>query len=493
MARLTKISVKEYNDDCDEGWEVPCVKMNLEAVKHPTVRTHMDTDRHSDSTESLQKQLEDQSDPDESHVTLEEESWQDQNDLVNQLEAEDPLKQVDSVEGRLNQQDNVKITEKRPEETLSHSRCMLFSTQKTPKKKQGEKVCEAPPSLALETSFPALLADPKMQARKDEFQRVQAEHALKKAREDAEHALKKAREDAERAERQARVDAERRLASQKTTQKKKLCETPDMSYETNFPAIMAVQSKIMEKKTRDDAQHALKKSRKDAEQTERRARLQAELKRAAAERKADAERKKKEMTQKKSTTQSVCSTARKADVSRAHVGELVGPQAGGRVHFSGCLMWDEQVVGHCSIPYVEDQHSEYVGEGRYASNLKAFPKAIASTFDAVAVDAGTRVVIYSEPNFKGKVLWDRVGPAIVCNTIWKTNRHSGLRGKTYSQVFKSEWEGDLNSIFPPEVREFSCSDMHKWNSGSLVITGGNSIPQELDALGEYKVLSNARH
>jgi len=488
MARSTKNLVKEYNDDCDEGWEVPCVKMNLEAVKHPTVRTHMDTDRQSDSTESLQKQLEDQSDPDESQATLEEESWQDQNDLVNQLEEDDPLKQVDSVEGRGNQQDTVKIPEKRQEKTFSHSRCMLFATPKTPQNKQGEKVCEAPPSLALETSFPALLADPKMQARKDEFQRVQAEHALKKAREDAERALKKAREDVERAERQARVEAERRFASQKTTQKKKLCETPDdVSYETKFPALVAVQSKIIEKKTRDDAQHALKKSRKDAKQTERRARVQAEL------RLADAERKKKETMQKKSTKESVCSKARKADVSRAHVGELVGPQAGGRVHFSGCLMWDEQVVGHCSIPYVEDQHSEYVGEGRYASNLKAFPKAIASSFDAVAVDAGTRVVIYSEPNFKGKVLWDRVGPAIVCNTIWKTNRHSGLRGKTYSQVFKSEWEGDLNSIFPPEVREFSCSDMHKWNSGSLVITGGNSIPQELDALGEYKVLSNARH
>merc|ERR1711862_617905 len=286
MVPSTKNLVKEYND-CDEGWEVPCVKMNLEAVKHPTVRTHKDTDRQSDSTESLQKQLEDQSDPDESQATLEEESWQDhQNDLVNQLEAEDPLKQVDSVENGGNQQDNVKIPEKRLEKTFSHSRCMLFATQKTPQTKQVEKVCEAPPSLALETSFPALLADPKMQGRKYEFQRVQAERALKKAREDAERALKKAREDAERAERQARVEAERRFASQKTTQKKKLCETPDdMSYETKFPALVAVQSKIMEKKTRDDAQHALKKSRKDAKQTERRARVQAELRRADAERK----------------------------------------------------------------------------------------------------------------------------------------------------------------------------------------------------------------
>merc|ERR1712062_179911 len=104
----------------------------------------------------------------------------------------------------------------------------------------------------------------------------------KKAREDAERALKKAREDAERAERRARVDAERRFASQKTAQKKKLCETPDVSYESNFPALMAVQSKIVEK-TRDDAQRALKKSREDAKQMERRARVQAELRQADAE------------------------------------------------------------------------------------------------------------------------------------------------------------------------------------------------------------------
>lgn len=168
---------------------------------------------------------------------------------------------------------------------------------------------------------------------------------------------------------------------------------------------------------------------------------------------------------------------------RAQVGELISPQAGGRVHFSGCLMWDKHLSGWCSETYVEDQYSEFVGVGRYPSNKKAFPKAIATTFDSVAVDAGTRVRIYSKPNFKGEVLWDKVGPAIVCNVAYKT-QHKG-------RLF-STWQQPLNTIFTSDVREFSSSDMHGWANGSVIIEDGQAIPRSLDAIEEYKSLSNAR-
>merc|ERR1712032_1191152 len=133
---------------------------------------------------------------------------------------------------------------------------------------------------------------------------------------------------------------------------------------------------------------------------------------------------------------------------------------------------------------------EYVGVGEYPDNNQAFPLSIKYTFDSVAVDAGTRVIIYSEPNFKGKVLWDRVGPAIVVNSKWKDNTWPFCKGKTFEKALKQEWEGRLQDLFPPEVREFSCSDMHCWNSGSLVIQDGQSIPRSLDAMEEYQVLSN---
>jgi len=184
-------------------------------------------------------------------------------------------------------------------------------------------------------------------------------------------------------------------------------------------------------------------------------------------------------------------TARVANGLRASVGELALPTAGCRVHFSGALMFDQQITGWCSVPYLEDQYSEYVGKGKYASNMRAFPKAIGTTFDSVAVDAGTRVTIYSEQNFKGKVLWDRVGPAIVVNTFYKDDVFH--QGKQYSKLLKEEWEGELQVLFPPAVREFSVTNMHTWNSGSLVIQDGQSFPQSLDDITEYHALPNPRY
>jgi len=159
---------------------------------------------------------------------------------------------------------------------------------------------------------------------------------------------------------------------------------------------------------------------------------------------------------------------------RTEIGEESCPEAGGRVHFSGALMHDTYVHGHVSVPFVEDMFSEYVGVGRYPDNNLAFPNSISHTFDSVAVDAGTRVTIYSERDFKGKVLWDRVGPAIVVNVRWRSDTQFG--GKPYSEKLREKWTEKIQSIFPPEVREFSTSDMHQWNTGSLVIQGEQGRP-----------------
>lgn len=163
------------------------------------------------------------------------------------------------------------------------------------------------------------------------------------------------------------------------------------------------------------------------------------------------------------------------------------PEAGGRVHFTGLVMSDAYEESHFSVPYKVDKFGEYVGVGQYPSNKTAFPKSIATTFDAVAVDAGTRVVIYSEPNFKGQVLWDKVGPAIIFNSKWKGTQK-------YAPELTRTWSQPLQTIFPPSVREWSVSDMHLWDHGSLVIEDGEPIPQRLkDLLPEYGRLSNATY
>jgi hypothetical protein len=172
---------------------------------------------------------------------------------------------------------------------------------------------------------------------------------------------------------------------------------------------------------------------------------------------------------------------------RAEIGELECPEAGGRVHFSGCLMLDHFVYNWCSEPYVEDDFSEYVGVGNYPDNAKAFPKAISKTFDSVAVDAGTRVTICSEKNFQGTILWDRIGPALICNKNWKNQTFTdGGSSKNYSQELFRQWKEPLNTVFPPDVREFSESNMHQWDRGSLVVTAGQAMPEECEQIPIYR-------
>jgi len=155
-------------------------------------------------------------------------------------------------------------------------------------------------------------------------------------------------------------------------------------------------------------------------------------------------------------------------------------------------MWHEHVISTCTVPYTEDEMSEYVGVGRYPNNIKAFPKAIAASFDSVAVDAGTRCIIYSKANFEGTVLWDRVGPFIVVNVTWRDNSGWAFcAGAKYHDKLMEKWKEPLNSIFPPTVREFSISNMHEWNTGSLVIEGGHPIPKLLKTKNpEYAQLTN---
>jgi len=133
-----------------------------------------------------------------------------------------------------------------------------------------------------------------------------------------------------------------------------------------------------------------------------------------------------------------------------------------RAHFSGTLLSDVSVTGHISKIYVEDEKGEYVGEGEYPSNKTAFPKAVASTFDGIAIDDGTRVIIYSEPNFKGTVVLDLTGPAVINNNKWKEEaRIKNFTSKTFS--------GSLETNFPKSCRIWSSTNMNAWDTGSLKV------------------------
>lgn len=140
------------------------------------------------------------------------------------------------------------------------------------------------------------------------------------------------------------------------------------------------------------------------------------------------------------------------------------PSENCRVHFSGVFMggWQE---GEVSLIYQEDQFSEFVGSGSYPSNEAAFPKSVAHTFDGIAIDKGTRLIIYRKKNFQGEILIDVIGPAIICNK--KFRDHAPV-----NHVMTDVFPGNLQSTYPPSVRRYSSTDMHNWSFGSCRITCG---------------------
>ncbi|MCQ2251999.1 MAG: hypothetical protein MJZ61_00970 [Bacteroidales bacterium] len=133
------------------------------------------------------------------------------------------------------------------------------------------------------------------------------------------------------------------------------------------------------------------------------------------------------------------------------------------VHFSGTLLSDESVPGHISKIYAPDIYGEYVGDGDYQSNSRAFPNAVKYTFDAIAVDKNTHLTVYSKPNFQGQVLLDVDGPYLINNCKWKNDTRLGdFTTKTFSPQFESN--------YPPSCRHWSKSDMNAWDYGSVKIT-----------------------
>lgn len=143
----------------------------------------------------------------------------------------------------------------------------------------------------------------------------------------------------------------------------------------------------------------------------------------------------------------------------------IDPQGDCRAHFTGALMGDHFERGWLTEVYVEDIYSEYVGAGWYALNRQAFPKATGSSFDGIAIDAGTKITIYSQPNYTGGILYEKVGPAIINNGKW------AIYSQYYNGVM-ANWKEPLQSTYPQDVREWSNTNMHLWPSGSMLIECG---------------------
>lgn len=134
-----------------------------------------------------------------------------------------------------------------------------------------------------------------------------------------------------------------------------------------------------------------------------------------------------------------------------------------KVHFSGLLISDTRQDDLSSGAFSKDPYSDFVKPGKYNFISNSLIYSSYQTLDGIAVPENMRLVIYSEPNFKGTVLLDITGPAIINNVSKKNNADAG-------EIQSREFTAPLQKHFPPSVRTWSVNDMKSWINGSMEIT-----------------------
>lgn len=134
-----------------------------------------------------------------------------------------------------------------------------------------------------------------------------------------------------------------------------------------------------------------------------------------------------------------------------------------KIHTSGYLLADKAYPDATSKIFVQDSVSEILRAGEYVDIRLAIPRSIEFTLDAIAVSQNTRLIVYSRANFKGDILLDIDGPAVV-NTISK-------KGSDFfeSKIFDYS-DPDLDKDFPPNTRVWSSSRMQTWENGSMKVS-----------------------
>ena len=141
--------------------------------------------------------------------------------------------------------------------------------------------------------------------------------------------------------------------------------------------------------------------------------------------------------------------------------ELPDPVPGCGVHFSTCHLSDGTDGGFGTI-FQLDCPGQYVGAGDFPSCYDAFSLG---SFHGVAVDKGTRLIVYKEPDFKGDVLCDITGPILINCTACTDHTDEAMTKK---------YIPELQVLFPPENRKldddfYGGLALKDWYHGSCKI------------------------
>ena len=138
------------------------------------------------------------------------------------------------------------------------------------------------------------------------------------------------------------------------------------------------------------------------------------------------------------------------------------PRKGCQAHFSGGILGNYPLPDYVDVIFDSNARaSEWVGEGEYPINRLAFPNSVENTFDGIAADKGTRVILYEKEHFQGRVLADLEGPFVLTNVIWAEIPAMESHALRAHPV--------LDSLIPRSRRRYSTEDMHAWSFGSVKV------------------------
>jgi tetratricopeptide (TPR) repeat protein len=131
-----------------------------------------------------------------------------------------------------------------------------------------------------------------------------------------------------------------------------------------------------------------------------------------------------------------------------------------KVHFSGLLISDSRTDNLSSRVYSNDPFSDFLVTGNYPLIEESLIYSSFQTLDGIAVPENTRLVIYSEPNYKGQMLLNVVGPAIINNSAKKND-------PVWAEAHNRDFSAPLQAVFPATTRIWSKGDMNQWIKGSM--------------------------
>ncbi len=133
-----------------------------------------------------------------------------------------------------------------------------------------------------------------------------------------------------------------------------------------------------------------------------------------------------------------------------------------KVFISGHIISDEYQPSAYSIAFEEDLYSAIVDKEGVFNLASSFPHVIDYTLDGFAIGKETRLILYTQKDCNGDVVFDTIGPLIINCKKWENNLdYNGPNTKKFKEP--------LQNVFSQEKRIWSIDTLEKYHNGSIKV------------------------